>query len=204
MMHSDDIRMRMLLPGETAVEYERLSGSYHRERKKLYWWVSEFEPLTFAFYPRTSRLAQAAFFKAMHYMEHDVGCRLFEDDHDEGTGAQVILGECDLESYSDGFTRSGSQTGFRFEPEDENEQGYCDFKWDDDGRVIEANAYIDADLSWFDMWRVAAHELGHVLLLGHDKQVPGRLMHVVYGGVGRLKPMERKWLRQIHNLPGKK
>ena len=210
MKHSDDIRMRKLNSGETLKEYERLSKSERKQRPALYWQDSKFWPLRFVFWPDTNREVQAAYLRAMYQMEKDVGCQLFERGRLSNTDLQVGLGQVDLDEVDDpdNFLASkapwqGDQ-GVMLGPTVEHEQGFCELTWADDGRVLSANVGVEVDLSFFDMWRVAAHELGHALLLGHDKHVPGRLMHVNYGGVKRLKPLERRWVRQIHNLPGKK
>ena len=204
------IRLRALNPGEAAKDFESLPIAERRKRRPLYWRpLGEFKPLTFSFWDDTSLMTQAAFLRAMHHMHDDVGHLLFQQVPSAGQQVNMMLGEYDAEEVEDwsmftmpkpGFLHGGGG-GRGFGPAEEQEFGFCQHWWSDDGRILACSAAVDRGLAWVDRWRIAAHELGHVLLLGHDPDTPMRLMFHQHTGVGRLKPLEREWVCDIHGLP---
>jgi len=208
---AETVRLRALPSHLTSAAFETLPLAERQKCRPLFWRpVGEFEPLTFWFWGGTSLMTQAAFLRAMHHIQEDVGHTLFQQAPHQSGSVNLMLGEYEAEEVEDwsmfsmpilGFLRGGGESDSAFGPIEEQEFGYCQHWWDKSGCVLGATAAVDLGLAWADRWHIAAHELGHALLLGHDPDTPMRMMYRKHTGVGRLKPIERKWVCDIHGLP---
>ena len=78
--------------------------------------------------------------------------------------------------------------------------GDCDLYWNSSSQVIAASVFAAPGLSQLDTRAAIAHELGHVLLLGHAPASPLRLMYRTHTGVTRPSRAEVLWVRDIWGI----
>ena len=109
----------------------------------------------------------------------------------------LMLGDKFFPWSAAGFTSPGDRKHGFGRDGSVDEMGECTLYWDEDHRIIVGKAYCPTDAAKPDAAGALAHELGHGLLLGHERHLLGHLMYPKHGGVMKPRKAECKWVEEI-------